>query len=382
MKHVSTALVVATAIFLGTASLAVAQLTAEQAKDANVDFTASRVTIDVTNKPLAEVMAELARQSGNEVVKVSKQLAPKMVTVKLKDVTYWEAIDKICETAGCYVTMSHEDPSTPVLQTKAREAEEIGAYAGPGMVKLMSVERLFRQERTFRGQWAHTKVEHKLTLDVQAYVEDRLPVLKITVIPNKVTGRGGEQELKSSRGTSRTTEWMWPCYISELLQVAEGEERAEGPLTVEGVLEVTYGVGKRELIVEDILAVKGQEGVGGEVKLKVTKAGMEEGKFHVACEMEGGEGLAQNWASEGAGAYGFCVVDGAGKRYERYWSMSYTFLEIPGGRKLKATMEFPDVPKAIEKCSLVLVYPAKTVKKEYPFKLEGVPLPVGEAQNN
>jgi hypothetical protein len=64
----------------------------------------TRVTIDVTDAPLAEVLAEFERQSGNRVVDDRSEFADnppeKLVTLKVADEPYWSALDKLLDAAN------------------------------------------------------------------------------------------------------------------------------------------------------------------------------------------------------------------------------------------------------------------------------------------
>lgn len=63
----------------------------------------TRVTLDVTDAPLAEVIATLQQQTGNRLVDNREQFgqepAPKKVTVKAANEPFWSALDKVLDSA-------------------------------------------------------------------------------------------------------------------------------------------------------------------------------------------------------------------------------------------------------------------------------------------
>lgn len=63
-----------------------------------------RVTLPDGAHSVADVLRELAKQTGNVVIDQRKQPAKKKVDLALKQATFWEALDTLCKQAGCGFT--------------------------------------------------------------------------------------------------------------------------------------------------------------------------------------------------------------------------------------------------------------------------------------
>ncbi len=69
----------------------------------NLLLSPKRVTLKMTNRPIGEVLKEITRQTGYKFEyqdnNGQREGGPK-ITLDLKDASYWEAMQKICSTAG------------------------------------------------------------------------------------------------------------------------------------------------------------------------------------------------------------------------------------------------------------------------------------------
>jgi len=57
-----------------------------------------RVTLQMKNRPIDEVVRELSKQSGYKLQFQGGQ--PRKITLEMENVTYWHALEKLCELAG------------------------------------------------------------------------------------------------------------------------------------------------------------------------------------------------------------------------------------------------------------------------------------------
>ncbi|MBL9081497.1 MAG: hypothetical protein JNK76_06810 [Planctomycetales bacterium] len=71
---------------------------------ASTSLDGSRVTLDVTDAPLDEVLASIEKQAGNRLYDFRRQFGeqadPIRVTLKLDDELFWRAVDKLCAATG------------------------------------------------------------------------------------------------------------------------------------------------------------------------------------------------------------------------------------------------------------------------------------------
>jgi len=91
----------------------------EDGKVIPLNLNGSRITLDVTAMPIREVLDLLARQSGNAPLKADEVL-DRTVTLKLKDVPYWRALDEICRSTGLVWTEAWSQQPVRVRVARSR----------------------------------------------------------------------------------------------------------------------------------------------------------------------------------------------------------------------------------------------------------------------
>lgn len=87
----------------------------------------ARVTLDVNAASLAEVMAEIERQTGNKLIDYRRQFGQSAeeiaVTLSLKDAPFWTAVDRLTAAAGLEVYhFAQEDGLALVARTNSAAA--------------------------------------------------------------------------------------------------------------------------------------------------------------------------------------------------------------------------------------------------------------------
>ncbi len=118
------------------------------------DFGMLTVSLDVADQPLSEVVRELARQSGNTPMEIDPAMKDLKVTVKVKNVFYWKALEAVCESTGTYLVMkpSLEHAGQGIfLAVRTDRIIEMGTIAGPGVVKVSRLERRRQRHLNLRG---------------------------------------------------------------------------------------------------------------------------------------------------------------------------------------------------------------------------------------
>ncbi len=106
------------------------------AAPATPGFAPSKVTISVKDAKLADVLKTLAEKSGNALLAVPDKWTEKPVTLDVKDATYFEALDRICEAAG----LSYEPGIAGLALGAALKPVDVGVYLGPATVKEDRIE--------------------------------------------------------------------------------------------------------------------------------------------------------------------------------------------------------------------------------------------------
>lgn len=115
---------------------------------------ATRVTLDVVQEPLSDVLRQIEEQTGNRVVDQRGQLdqavVDRPVTVELKDVPFWEAIDQVLDEAGLDIYPHSGEPSLALTarQRGAAPRWAAAAYAGPFRIEAVNINASRNLRRT------------------------------------------------------------------------------------------------------------------------------------------------------------------------------------------------------------------------------------------
>jgi hypothetical protein len=137
----------------------------------------TRVTLDVKKAPLAEVLKEVEKQTGNRLLdyreKFGQEAVEKKVTVKVDDVPFWSAMDQILDAANMATYPFSGETALALIEREQGALRRFGraAYAGPFRIEAttISAERGLRSpEQSF------------LRMDLDIGWEPRLEPLAIT----------------------------------------------------------------------------------------------------------------------------------------------------------------------------------------------------------
>ena len=113
-----------------------------QTKLAERNVQQSRVTLNVKEAPLAEVLAELEKQTGNSVIdyrgEFSDEVMEKKVTLKVDDAPFWEALDLLMDETAMSPYPYAADGALGLVDRPEGSLRRVGrgaAYAGPFRVE-------------------------------------------------------------------------------------------------------------------------------------------------------------------------------------------------------------------------------------------------------
>ncbi len=352
-----------------------------------IKYDASRVTLNVRDAPLSEVLSELAEKSGNAPVDAG-MFKDRTVTVSVKDVPYWQAMDLVCKPAGAFCDRRwHQNKGFVLLAESAKDAPEACAYAGPAVVSVNQVERTktVRQLLRFRtSQYPYPQpdwTERYIRVGMDYAVEERLRVLGGRVGFRKATTRDGTDLLKDQAAALDRADAMektagheaadFTMDPSPYLVLKDRPEGVKGPLRIEGVVRLTFAVGRKELRIDKVFAGEKRTAEAGNVRLDLT-SGVREGvsgaiNLKIAADPPKGRNI--NYDSRLG--FGFTVVDANGKKQGKFTGWS----QEGDGKDVTITITVTDLPATTGDLALVYSYPESVETKEYPFTLKDVPLP-------
>lgn len=138
---------------------------------AKLAVTETRVTLDVVQAPLEEVLATIEQQTGNKIKDVRAQFGQqegdKRVTIEIVDAPFWEAVDMLLDEAGLGIySYSGEDALALVGREQgATPRWSTAAYAGPLRIEATRINAT-RNLRQITGE--------SLTLQLEIAWEPRL----------------------------------------------------------------------------------------------------------------------------------------------------------------------------------------------------------------
>jgi len=207
MKRLRIRLIITTCVALAGAAGAFAQRTDDAKKPVNLD--ASRITIEVTNAPVAEVAKRFAEQSGNRLFSFDRLPPGRTVTLSVKDMPYWQAVDRFCEVARLdHRRGGSRGPHRELVLANAPGRVGPAGYAGPVVLRVGSITRY----REFRPSKANDPLNHYALCSARYEWEERLPAVDSEVWLTKlitpdgtdmidVAGAKGPRRLSNHSGT-------------------------------------------------------------------------------------------------------------------------------------------------------------------------------------
>jgi len=136
-----------------------------------------RVTLKVDGQPISNVLSELRKQTGFKLVTLSKG-DEKKVTANLKDVPFWEAMEKILQDSDHGFTVENQDRG---MQLPAMWTVQSPFACVRGPFRLEA--NWFHEDRdvdfTRAGKGTGGRRSHQLTLSVAVQAEPRLTFLRV-----------------------------------------------------------------------------------------------------------------------------------------------------------------------------------------------------------
>jgi len=332
---------------------------------------ASRVTLDVKEVPLAKVLEIFAKESGNAAPVVPKEFREKPVTLALKDVPYWQAVDALCRTTG--LTWSHGMR----LLERPEGFLDVGAYAGPTALRITNAERVvFFHTRSRRDWQLRSYVEYGL----MCCPESRLVV---TSMAGRVTGawRRDGTPLTVREGSFGAPD-AFSIAVEEPLAPGERIARLEGELRIE------VAVGEREMKLPDVLSGAERKVEDEGVSLTVSNGRRDRNTAGLELEMSTSRGMIREQRGAVEPRYGFFLVAPDGKRHvpevhsgpNASHNLRGTLgvaAELPPAEDMRFHfgMAFRNLDDAPGAWSLVYIYPDRREILTHRFEIRDVPVP-------
>ncbi len=329
------------------------------------------VTLSATDKPLTQVLAEIARTPG---ILVENQLGdpdPK-VTLELKNEPFWKAVDLVADKAGATVTILPRDGRILLAKRSADQRKAIVSYSGPFRFCVKRVT----------ASWDLDTDARSYTAAVEVAWEPGLQPLFLETIPQAVAAFDdkGNRLLVPDAGKSQApvdgrTSLLIDVPLPALPRTVTGLTRLEGRLEVVAPSKMArFAFPTLDKVLKDggtpELTTDG-------VKCKISKVAWsaDRGTVQVSIENPPGGTILESyqpWDSNNALA--LVSKDGT----TRYVANSYV-RESESSRRAVLSYHFTDRAKLArlkpEEWSLVYQTPALVVSVPLTFSFQDVPLP-------
>ncbi len=346
----------------------------------------SKITLALRDVPLRDVLDDLARLSGNALLVPGNSVKDKLVTLEVKDATYWEAVGQLCRANSLLLTLDAATSKPAIVEPDG--ALDPGACAGPVAFRINSgsVSRPFRVAKT---PWSRGPGIANVSYTAGIWWEDRLNISTVVLqfkqvfVAGKDILPGTPQTVAQTVTPGARTRGYAPAFLN-IAGVSEGARKFDEIL---GVVRVSTRLGEKSVKLDDLFAAPpGLTAAAGGVSLAL-KGPVDRRKTNVVIPVTLKHELGDeqiSFAPE-AGHATFALVDPKGAKYQATVEGG-RFGAKKTGRKTKQgldetteeadfTLRFFNVAEADGKWALVLTWPEKVDTREYPFQLKNVPVP-------
>jgi hypothetical protein len=241
-----------------------------------------RLTLAVTAKPLPAILAEISRQTGYKVQYYPASPVAEAYTCDFKDVTFWEAIDRLCREANLVVQTGYGDG-----QVGLQQADGHSPYVGrdgPFRYQANNFQLYRHVELGLVGgkSGAPPARSENLTFTFTLFAEPRLPFLGLGEVRLESAYDNEKNSMLVPRESPGMIEpgfggrmWSRRYYGGGNRQLAlqaqvnlhRPSEKATRVKEMRGVVPVTLLVEQKPLVVTDkVLSAKGKKVVAGDTQ--------------------------------------------------------------------------------------------------------------------
>lgn len=232
-----------------------------------------RVTINADQTPVSQVFAEITRQTGYKLS--AQQTQGLLVTLRTENQPFWEVVDAVCRQCGLGLQQQYDNTNTLTFFRAGRLTPNV-CYAGPFRIAAAS----FHHSRTLdlsmpAANAVGRPLTESLTLTISVIGEPKVPLMSL-----------GQPRLLDA--TDETGQSLVPpqarVYESNYHHYYYGQRNALMQTQVQllghgsaktlrravGTLPLTMLAEQRpEIVVDDILKVKGRKFESGQVVLEI-----------------------------------------------------------------------------------------------------------------
>ena len=344
-------------------------------------LTPKRITFKITKKPMKDIGEEITKQTGYKLTFYSGG-EQQLYSFQFENATFWEVIDKVCETTGMTIQHGYGDD-----QVRLNFADSIAPHLHrDGVFRFQATG--FQHTRnvnfaTVPRTPAPPQRSESLLLNFAICTEPKLPLLGVGAVKlseafdedkNSMIPTGNTNDLNNFNrryyyggGNYRS------FYTQTSVPLVRATDKAKQLKLVRGTIVVNLlAEQKPEMISDNVFKAKGKTAKFGSTSLQVEEVTGTPGK---QCEIRVGiteEGKENDYTWMNSMYQRFEVQDSKGEKYQIYNSgmssngnghAQYTFtVNPPGNVKLGPPQK-------------LIFYSWKTTQQMVPFEFKDLPLP-------
>ncbi len=359
-------------------------ITFEPAEELGLD--ASRVTIHVTDAPVAEVLRRFAEQSGNAPIAVDEGLEHILVTLEVTRAPYWKALDELCTRAGLLYRHQRLGRPGDLRLVQRGNYIDVGGYAGPTVMKIESAD-------VDQG-YSRLKSTRSVGYLICCMWEDRLPVqLGAAVVTRAVTADGVELHpnypkyqirpgVHHRRGGFRRL--LPRGYFTVHFRTIPAQTKTIAEIS--GTLTLQVGSGETVFAIDNVFEAEGRSVTKDGLTIAAACIERAGGALWIALRAtRGGKPARLGYYTEGS-PYGIYLVTPDGKRLRSIRFSADRLSARNFSDKMKPLLSRPFDKANHFVCfrrfertegpwSLIYCRPQKGGTREYPFTIRDIPLP-------
>lgn len=351
------------------------------------------ITISCRDLPVRKAVSELSRAGGYKL-ELTQGAAratggddpeKRLISLELRNVTFWEALDKLCEVGGLTFQEGWygHDQETLRLEFGESHASPMclnGAFRisirGFDYQRSLYFNQGFRQGGPEDGPFHRNE---SLRIEMYISVEPRLPLAGVNnqlIFTEALDDQGQSLILQATEynryyfGGGMGRSFTQP--VNAMLQPSPTGRRIK---VLKGSIPVTViAAQKPKITVEKILEVKNQSFKEGTTTLTIDEV-TKQGPQNIAIKLSISDGAGKK-RNDPAGSYAlqnrFTLLDAKGTKFQSYgggWSNN-------GNGSLQGTFHFgPPGGQAVGDPVKLVFYEWTTVSHAVPFEFHDVPLP-------
>jgi len=236
-----------------------------------------RVSLACNQTPVKDALADLTKQTGYRI-DMQGATAPALITLDLANVTFWEALDKVCAQSGL-VLQQHHDAQGGLLLYAQNAYTPYVDYRGPFRLAANSFH--FNKSLTFatlpRNQLTGSQRSEQLSFMFTVVAEPKLPLLGLGQAKLTLAVDDQDNSLLLPPVQHQVYEAYHGGYYGyrNLVMQSQVQLTGAGPGAravrhLRGSLPVTLlAEQKPEIVVEKITEVKGKKFEGNQVSLEI-----------------------------------------------------------------------------------------------------------------